>query len=107
MQKDQAVMVSKRTEDAVLRLAGVVTLAVATGSGRLLWLTTPHQSGPPHKLSSYLLALVAFLCASMGAALLFSGRQLKQHIVVSDRWATPADFRHWPVIESAAGQTKN
>jgi hypothetical protein len=105
MKQDQTIMVSKRMEDLALRLAGAVVAAAAYQGTHLLSQVAPQQSGPPHTILPYMLAFGTFLSGSVGAALLIYGRQLGQHIAVSDRWATPADFRHRPASDQLTGET--
>ena len=69
-----------------LRQLGVVLLLGAYAAGRHL--TTIAASGhPPHQPPTvYLFALIAFVCASAGGALLIHGHHLFDTVEISERW---------------------
>ena len=73
----------------LLRLAGLALLLLAYGTGRaLLAIGTGHAGHEPP--SAYLLAAIAFACASAGSALLIHGHHLFDPVPISRLWQTPA-----------------
>ena len=68
-----------------LRPLGVVLLLAAYAAARHLIAIgyAPPGDAPP---IVYILALVAFLCASAGGALLIHGHHLLDRIEISERW---------------------
>jgi hypothetical protein len=68
-----------------LRPLGLVLLLAAYAAARHLIAIGygPHGDAPP---IVYVLALVAFLCASVGGALLVHGHHLLDRIEISERW---------------------
>ncbi len=80
---------NKRIQRWALRPFGALLLSGAYGLGHYLVSISravPAQQPPV----VYLLSLVAFACASAGAALLVEGHHLFDHIRVSERWISRA-----------------
>ena len=81
-----------------IRIAGLAALGIAVEAARLLL----HSAGvPPADQSAmdYLLALIAFVLASAGSAMLFVGAHLFDEVEVSLRWRTwGRDDRSLPAL---------
>jgi hypothetical protein len=76
----------KTISDLLLRLGGLALLALAAVDGlRLMAIGAGHEGQEPARV--YLLALIGFLLASAGSALLVNGRRLFDRIAVSGHWA--------------------
>ena len=71
-----------------LRQLGVVLLLGAYAAGRhVMAIASGH---PPYQPPSvYLFALIAFVCASAGGALLIHGHHLFDTVEISERWRRP------------------
>jgi len=69
-----------------LRFAGAVLVALAYGAGMHL-VADARGRDPTTMPLAYLLALLAFGCASMGVAMLVHGRHLFDPVRVAERWA--------------------
>lgn len=76
----------KRISALSLRLAGALLVAGACVAARRL-VVLAQGVDPTRVPIAYLLALLAFGCASVGAALLVYGRHLLDPVPVADRWA--------------------
>ena len=74
-----------RASGPLLRIGGAVLLLLAYACGRAL---RAHAiaGGAEDDALAYLLALLTFLCATSGAALLFVGRHLFDRIEIAERW---------------------
>ena len=71
----------------LLRAIGLVTLLISWRACAWLY-TLVHGHPNNHSALVYLLALVAFCCASAGSALLVVGHHLFDEVQISERWAT-------------------
>lgn len=72
--------------DIGLRLGGAALggfASLAVSSLAALHLAGPH---PDPGIGALLLAVAAFLCASLGTALLTQGRHILDRVEVSERW---------------------
>lgn len=72
----------------LLRLAGAALLGLAWWFGSTL--LRRYGGKLQHPPLEYLLALVAFVCASAGSALTLMGHHLFDKIQVTARWARPS-----------------
>lgn len=77
-----------RRADRVLRLSGLVLLAVAGVA--LRWLTALHVPPQSAGLLAYGLGAVTYVTASSGAALVMLGRHLFDEVAISPRWGRHA-----------------
>ena len=77
-----------------LRQMGVVLLLASYSAGHHLWALVHGRTGDPPP-PAYLLALMAFLCFSSGAALVLHGHHLFDKVKISERWRQPR-----PTIEA-------
>ena len=68
---------------SAIRMAGLVALGLSWLCGHELW----RLHGPTVSAVTFLLALVTFLSASAGSAMLILGRYLLAEVEVSRRWA--------------------
>jgi hypothetical protein len=73
-----------RRADRVLRLSGLVLLAVAGVA--LRWLTALHVPPQSAGLLAYGLGAAVYIGTSSGAALVILGRHLFDEVAVSPRW---------------------
>lgn len=78
----------KRGADLMLRLGGAALLGCAWLLGRWLWSLV--RARPPHDMTApeFLVGMVMFCCASLGAAMVTLGRHLFDQVRISERWAT-------------------
>lgn len=68
-----------------LRIAGATLTAAALPLGHHLRILTQGRGGH-EPVAAYALALITFLCATAGAALLVHGRHIFDRIPVSQPW---------------------
>ena len=89
----------RRGADALLRIAGLATLAVAYLAARAL-IALPGRHGPAGAPAvEYLLALASFVGASVGSAMAMRGARLLDRVRISERWARPSDA---PILDRSA-----
>jgi hypothetical protein len=74
----------RKYADVSLRMAGLVSLCVATLIARHLF-AAPDPQGKV-TVSAYLLALIGMASACTGAALVVLGRHLFDQVELSERW---------------------
>lgn len=77
--------------DSGLRLGGVALCALAYLAIRSLLALHLSQARVEPGASAFALAAAAFLCASIGAALMIAGRHVLDEIEVSQRWRIRTD----------------
>jgi hypothetical protein len=88
----------KSLNGRAVRLAGLAVLALAFLAGRQLVAIGIGRSGHEPAIA-YLLALLTFAGASVGAALATMGSGLIARVTVAERWLphVPAAFREMPI----------
>lgn len=85
-----------------IRAAGLVTLGLSWLCGRELW----HLHTREVTAVTFLLALMTFLAASAGSAMLVLGSYLFAEVEVSRRWARQPVTRNHPGLLTSAAEPR-